>query len=981
MLEEPQTGGGRQPGMLVISGARTHNLKGVDLTLAHRQLVVFTGVSGSGKSSLAFDTIYAEGQRRYVESLSAYARQFLERMEKPDVDSIEGIAPAIAIRQKNAIRNPRSTVGTTTEIHDYLRLLWARVGRTFCRQCGKEVERESPEVVAATLMALPEGTRLLVGFEHTIIAAPLAGPVLDAAGDVDEDTETVDAVLPDLDLRGPTSDPIASTLDTLRRRGFGRVFINGQTLSIDDVTARPELLLGAKTVSVIVDRVRVSAELRTRVTDSMETAFREGDGAAFAIEVDADGAAVKTHRFSERFECRTCGIAYEIPQPRLFSFNNPFGACPVCHGFGNVIELDQNLVVPDGSKTINDGAIEPWTKPHYRAALTALKRVAREHEIRLDVPWESLTDRERQFVMQGEGEFDGVGGFFRRLERKKYKVHVRVFLSRYRGYVTCPACRGTRLRREARDVKVGGETIDNVCALTVKVAQPFFEGLELSERDATVADKILREIRRRLGFLTDVGLDYLTLDRLSSTLSGGESQRINLATSLGSALVDTLYVLDEPSIGLHPRDNERLVAILLQLRDQGNTVLVVEHDADMIRVADTVVDLGLGAGEQGGRIIFAGTVAALLKDTRSLTARYLRDELAIPVPATRRRPGIQKLRIRGATEHNLKDITVDVPLGMLTCVTGVSGSGKSTLVHDVIYAAVKRAKGDWDRRVGVHESIEGTEYVTDAVLVDQQPIGRTPRSNPVTYLKAFDPIRELFAATKDARARGLTASHFSFNVPGGRCEACEGEGVVRVEMQFLADVFVPCDQCDGKRFRPQVLEVKYKGKNIDQVLALTVREALTFFAGANKVTRRLQVLDEIGLGYLHLGQPATTLSGGEAQRIKIAAHLASQGGERMLYVLDEPTTGLHFDDIAKLLGAFRKLLTAGHSLLVIEHNLDVLKTADWILDLGPDGGAAGGSLVVAGTPEQVAATPESYTGQHLAPVLAAARDQAYADQS
>jgi excinuclease ABC subunit A len=980
MPDQSPTTDARQPGTLVVSGARTHNLKGVDLTLAHRQLVVFTGVSGSGKSSLAFDTIYAEGQRRYVESLSAYARQFLERMEKPDVDAIDGIAPAIAIRQKNAIRNPRSTVGTTTEIHDYLRLLWARVGRTICRQCGREVERESPEAVATELLRLPEGTRLLIGFDAPIVAVS-ASPA-GASGDDEDHAERAEALAggaPVLDGIAP-SDPVTTLLDTLRRRGFGRLLVEGRTLTIEEAAADPSPVRGAPSVAVIVDRVRVAGDLRTRLTDSMETAFREGDGSAFAIEIDASGAPVTTRRFSERFECRVCGIPYEIPQPRLFSFNNPFGACPVCHGFGNVIELDRNLVVPDPTKSINDGAIEPWTKPHYRTALTALKRVAKAHQLRLDVPWQALSDAERQFVMEGSGDFDGVAGFFRRLERKKYKVHVRVFLSRYRGYVTCPECGGTRLRREARDVRVGGETIDAVCALTVKQARAFFDALELGERDATVADKILREIRRRLGFLTDVGLDYLTLDRLSSTLSGGESQRINLATSLGSALVDTLYVLDEPSIGLHPRDNERLIAILRQLRDQGNTVLVVEHDADMIRVADTVVDLGLGAGEQGGRIIFTGTVGDLLHDPRSLTARYLRDELAIPIPATRRRPGTQRIRITGATEHNLKNVAVDVPLGLLTCVTGVSGSGKSTLVHDVIYAAIKRAKGDWDRRVGAYESIEGTEYISDAVLVDQQPIGRTPRSNPVTYLKAFDPIRELFAATKDARARGLTASHFSFNVPGGRCEACEGEGVVRVEMQFLADVFVPCDQCDGKRFRPQVLEVRYKGKNIDQVLALTVREALTFFSGAAKVTRRLHVLDEIGLGYLHLGQPATTLSGGEAQRIKIAAHLGSQSGERMLYVLDEPTTGLHFDDIAKLLAAFRKLLQAGHSLLVIEHNLDVLKTADWIIDLGPDGGAAGGELVAAGTPEQVAETPASLTGQHLARALAAGRDHAYADR-
>jgi excinuclease ABC subunit A len=592
------------------------------------------------------------------------------------------------------------------------------------------------------------------------------------------------------------------------------------------------------------------------------------------------------------------------------------------------------------------------------------------------VPWRDLSETERRFVIDGDGEYEGISGFFRRLERKKYKVHVRVFLSRYRGYLTCPECGGTRLRREARDVRVGDRTIDAVCALTVDQAAAFFAGLSLGEKDAAVAEKILREIRRRLGFLTDVGLEYLTLDRLSSTLSGGEAQRINLATSLGSALVDTLYVLDEPSIGLHPRDNERLIAILRQLRDQGNTVLVVEHDADMIRVADEVVDLGLGAGEQGGRIIYAGSVEGLLQDTRSLTARYLRDELAIPVPSSRRRPGVQHLRVFGAAEHNLKDIDVDIPLGVLTCVTGVSGSGKSTLVHDVIYAAVKRAKGDWDRRVGQHRRIDGAEFVSDVVLVDQQPIGRTPRSNPVTYLKAFDPIRELFAATKDARAHGLTASHFSFNVPGGRCEACEGEGVVRVEMQFLADVFVPCDHCDGKRFRPQVLDVRYKGRNVDQVLDLTVREAIGFFAGAPKVVRRLQVLDEIGLGYLRLGQPATTLSGGEAQRIKIAAHLGSQSGERMLYLLDEPTTGLHFDDIVKLLAAFRKLIAAGHSLLVIEHNLDVLKTADWIVDLGPDGGEAGGHIVAAGTPEQIAAVETSHTGYHLRRVLERGRQTA-----
>jgi excinuclease ABC subunit A len=982
MLDPTPAAESRPAGALVVRGARTHNLKGVDLTLPHRQLIVFTGVSGSGKSSLAFDTIYAEGQRRYVESLSAYARQFLERMEKPDVDGIDGIAPAIAIRQKNSIRNPRSTVGTTTEIHDYLRLLWARIGRTICRNCGREVIRESPEVVASELLALPPDTRLLVGFDTPLVtlSSPGGRDFASEEDAADEDAEA-DHAAGNGQAELALEDPITETLNGLRRRGFGRLLVGDRTVTLDDVPAAKAALGGATVISVVVDRLRPTEDVRSRLTDSIETAFHGGDGAAFAVEVDAAGVPIRTHRFSEKFECRNCGLPYEIPQPRLFSFNNPFGACPVCHGFGNVIELDMDLVVPDQALSVNDGAIEPWTKPHYRASLTSLRRAAKDAGIRLDVPWRDLTAAERKFIVDGGNGYDGVAGFFRRLERKKYKVHVRVFLSRYRGYQTCPECGGSRLRREARDVRVGGQTIDAVCALTVKEAQAFFADLVLGDTDAAVAEKVLREVQRRLGFLTDVGLDYLTLDRLSSTLSGGESQRISLATSLGSALVDTLYVLDEPSIGLHPRDNERLIAILKQLRDQGNTVIVVEHDADMIRVADQVVDLGLGAGEQGGRIIYAGPYEDLLKEPRSLTARYLRDELAIPIPGVRRRPGVQHLRVIGASEHNLKHIDVDVPLGLFVCVTGVSGSGKSTLVHEVIYAAIKKSKADWDRRVGAHARMEGAEFITNAVLVDQQPIGRTPRSNPVTYLKAFDPIRELFATTKDAKTRGLTASHFSFNVPGGRCEACEGEGVVRVEMQFLADVFVPCDQCDGKRFRPQVLEVHYKGKNIDQVLDMTVREALAFFTGAPKVTRRLHVLDEIGLGYLRLGQPATTLSGGEAQRIKIAAHLTSLGGDRVLYVLDEPTTGLHFDDIVKLLAAFRKLITAGHSLLVIEHNLDVLKTADWLIDLGPEGGDAGGYLVASGTPEQVAAVPGSYTGQHLRRVLAAGHDPAYADQA
>ena len=992
---------------IVIRGARTHNLKNIDLTLPQHQLIVVTGVSGSGKSSLAFDTVYAEGQRRYVESLSAYARQFLERMEKPDVDQIDGICPAIAIRQKNSLRNPRSTVGTTTEIHDYLRLLYARVGHTFCHQCGEEVIRETAEVAARDLAALPEGTRLLLGFDMPVVeglAAAGNGDGATATGE-DEDeirereasaatngrrvkrrrrTSTRSKLAAD---QGPVS-PVAAAIDGLQRKGFRRIIVDGEARSFDDLDV--PALEGRTSLQVVVDRVKLAPDILGRLTDSIETAYVEGGGTAFAIEVPSPTETTGTsetaetppgHVFSERFECRPCGIQYEVPQPRLFSFNNPFGACPTCHGFGNVIELDLNLVVPDRTKTVAKDAIEPWSKPHYRAHLAALKKAARGKKVRLNVPWEELTDRERQFIIEGDGgDYGGIQGFFRWLERKKYKVHVRVFLSRYRGYLTCPDCDGARLRREARDVTVGGRTIDEVCGFTVGHAQQFFGQLDLSEKDTTIATRIIREIRRRLEFLSDVGLEYLTLDRLSSTLSGGEAQRINLATSLGSALVGTLYVLDEPSIGLHPRDNERLLRILRQLSDQGNTVIVVEHDADMIRMADYVVDLGLGAGTRGGRVVYAGPTAGLTNEQTSLTAKYLRGELAIPVPSARRKrvPQTQVVQVFGAAEHNLKRIDVEIPINMLTCVTGVSGSGKSTLVHDVLYAAIKRAKGRWDKRVGAHDGLEGLELLNDVVLVDQAPIGRTPRSNPVTYLKAFDPIRELFASTKDAKARGLTASHFSFNVPGGRCDGCEGEGEVRVEMQFLADVFVPCEHCDGKRFKPTVLEVLYRGRSIDEVLKMTVREALHFFSTSQKVVRRLQVLDEIGLGYLCLGQPATTLSGGEAQRIKIASHLASHSSERTLYILDEPTTGLHFDDIAKLLTAFRKLLTAGHTLLVIEHNLDVIKTADWIIDLGPEGGADGGHVVIAGPPEKVAAHDGSHTGRYLAPVLANGRSHAYA---
>jgi len=970
-------------GQIVIQGARTHNLKGIDLTLSPNQLVVVTGVSGSGKSSLAFDTLYAEGQRRYVESLSAYARQFLERMEKPDVDRIDGISPAIAIRQKNSIRNPRSTVGTTTEINDYLRLLFARAGQTVCRECGRPVIRETAEVVAKKLTQLTDVTHLFVGFVM---------PLVTGAAKVDKDQEELPALVEEETQDGTSKaggsgngapeslqavDLINATIETLRRKGFGRLYVDGRAVAFKDFNVAAQV--NGSVLEVVVDRVKVAPDMLTRLTDSIEIAYHEGGGTAFVIEVDQAGTGTTRHEYSEHFECRTCDLGYEVPQPRLFSFNNPFGACPTCHGFGNIIELDMNLVVPDPSRSVQQDAIEPWSKPHYRKKLADLKRAARVQKIRLDVPWEEMSSQDRQFIIEGDGEgYDGIRGFFRRLERKKYKVHIRVFLSRYRGYLKCPDCAGTRLRSEARDVQVDGRTIDQICALTVSEAAVFFSNLALDDRENAIVERVLNEIRKRLTFLGDVGLDYLTLDRLSSTLSGGEAQRINLATSLGSALVGTLYVLDEPSIGLHPRDNQRLITILQRLRDQGNTVIVVEHDADMIRVADHVVDLGLGAGDHGGSVVFTGPFEELLTQKRSLTAKYLRDELAIPIPQKRRKLREQKLRVFGASEHNLQDIDVEIPLNTLTCVTGVSGSGKSTLVHDVLYAGLKRIKGSWDKPIGAHRAIEGGELLDDVALIDQAPIGRTPRSNPVTYLKAFDPIRALLASTKDAKALALTPSHFSFNVRGGRCDTCEGEGVVRVEMQFLADVFVPCDQCNGTRFKPQVLEVKYRGRNVDQILNMTVREGLLFFNNSQKVLRRLQVLDEIGLGYLRLGQLATTLSGGEAQRIKIASRLSAHGSDRTLYILDEPTTGLHFDDIAKLLTAFRKLLQAGHTLLVIEHNLDVIKMADWIIDLGPEGGLAGGQVVAAGPPEAIANVEHSHTGRYLREVLAKGRSHAYA---
>jgi len=959
---------------IVVRGARVHNLKNIDFEIPHNTMTVVTGVSGSGKSSLAFDTIYAEGQRRYVESLSAYARQFLERIEKPDADLIDGIAPAVAIRQKNSTRNPRSTVATATEIYDYLRLLFARVGRTYCLECGQEVKKDTVDEVADRILALGEGTRLNVFFP---IQSHVANPA-DEAGRKrprgKKATETGAGLL---------SDALKARLFDLRKRGFNRLFQNGQIFEF----STPESLLDinfSEPVFAVVDRLSVSADARSRIVDAVETGFRESGEVIFET-APRNGEAPDRLRFSQRFECKNDGSRYDEPEPRLFSFNNPYGACPRCQGFGNTIDFDLDLVIPDKSKTLNQGAIEPWTKPKYRPLFTELKRFVRQAEIPMDAPWYELDPEQQRQIIDGEGRFPGVRGFFQYLERKKYKLHVRVFLSRYRGYSVCSPCGGTRLRPEARQVRIEGKNICQICSMTVEEAAKFFSTVRLSPQQAAIAERLLQEIQERLRFLNEVGLEYLTLDRLASTLSGGEAQRIQLATSLGSRLVGTLYVLDEPSIGLHSRDTHRLIRILHDLRDLGNTILVVEHDPDIMRAADGILDLGPGAGENGGKVIGAGTCEEIKQLPHSLTGRYLAGELHIQVPAARRKPGAHRLRITGARAHNLKRIDLEIPLGMLVAITGVSGSGKSTALHDVLYQALAMAKRQSNGSAPASitwDGVEGDQFLDEIVLVDQSPIGRTPRSNPVTYVKAFDVIRDLFASLPESQKRGFPAGYFSFNVPGGRCENCQGDGTVTVEMQFLADVELICDECKGTRYKPQVLEVRYKGKNIHEVLNLTIREALRFFADVPRLTEKLRVLDEVGLGYLRLGQSATTLSGGEAQRMKLAAHLQPAAREtarstregpkrarRMLYIFDEPTTGLHFDDVSKLLSAFRRLIEAGGSIVVIEHNLEVIKTADWVIDLGPEGGDRGGNIVGSGPPEAIAKLKGSYTGQYLARVL------------
>ncbi|HEV2764332.1 MAG TPA: excinuclease ABC subunit UvrA [Pyrinomonadaceae bacterium] len=951
---------------IIVRGARVNNLKNVNFSVPIERLTVVTGVSGSGKSSLAFDTVYAEGQRRYVESLSAYARQFLERMDKPDVDEVRGIPPAIAIRQKNSTRNPRSTVGTQTEIYDYLRLLYARVGTTFCRVCGREVHRDSPESAAQEVLGVLEGgARFYVLFPAD---AGMRSAEANGDGGASKKGASKKTKKPAARAGATDSRAVKAHVMSLMQRGFTRLLANGELIELrspDDYT-RPDF----EGVYVLVDRLVARADVRERLVDSLETCFVEGHGTA-VVETAGSGET-RRMRFSERFECKYDGTVYAAPEPRLFSFNSPFGACPTCQGFGNTIGLDLDLVVPNPALSLSQGAIEPWTKPQYDWARNELRSFCRSEGIPLDAPFQELSRAQQRAVVEGKGSWAGVRGFFAWLETKKYKLHVRVFLSKYRGYTRCPDCGGGRLRQEARDVRVGGSTLPEVCSLSIKEAADFFERLELSEEQTAIADKVLLEIRRRLRFLVDVGLDYLTLDRLASTLSGGEAQRIQLATSLGSSLVGALYVLDEPSIGLHPRDSARLITLLHKLRDIGNTVLVVEHDEEMMRAADHILDIGPAAGELGGRVVYEGDFEGLVREGATLTGKYLRGETEIKVG---RRPAAPKkqrrLVVRGASEHNLKGVDVEIPLDTLVCVTGVSGSGKSTLVHDCVYAGLKKLRGEWQGHVGAFQKLEGAQHVDEVILVDQSPIGRTPRSNPVTYIMVYDAIREVFSQTRDAQARGFDPSFFSFNVPGGRCDVCEGDGTVTVEMQFLADVELVCEECKGTRFKPQVLDVRYRGKSINDVLSMTVREAMTFFRDTNKIANRLRVLEDVGLGYLRLGQSATTLSGGEAQRVKLAAHLSKRTGAKTLYIFDEPTTGLHFDDINKLLLAFRTLVEAGGSLLIIEHNLDVIKTADHLIDLGPEGGDAGGHVVATGTPEELTRVAESHTGRFLKRYLAA----------
>ena len=919
-----------------VRGARVHNLKNIDLDLPRGKMIVFTGLSGSGKSSLAFDTIFAEGQRRYIDSLSAYARQFLEQLQKPDCDSIEGMSPAISIEQKTAGSNPRSTVGTTTEIYDYLRVLFARIGVPHCYKCGKKIARQSSQEIIQQVMNIPSGKQVLV----------LAPRVRGRKGEYRE------------------------LFADLKKEGFIRVRVDG---SIKDLESDIRLDKDKKhNIEVVVDRLVIKPDIKKRLSDSVETALKAAGG----LVVVNDGGADRL--FSELYACADCGISYEEPSPRSFSFNSPYGACPSCNGLGTKIEIDEDLVIPDKGKPVID-AIEPWKRGgkgylmYYRGLL---RELAQRRHFDIEVPFNKLGKENRKIILYGSDDqiwgrkYEGVVNHLERLFRETDSEFMKNEINKYMSVLPCPKCNGARLRPESLAFKIGGRSIDKLTALSVRQAMEFFKGLELNGKEAVIAKQSLKEITARLKFMADVGLDYLTLDRASSTLSGGESQRIRLATQIGSGLVGVVYVLDEPSIGLHQRDNVKLLESLKSLRDAGNTLIVVEHDEATIRSADHIVDLGPGAGKHGGKVVCEGNIDELLECRDSLTAKFLRGETAISAPASRRlAQGCKWLEIKGASEHNLRNIDVGIPLGLFVCVTGVSGSGKSTLVDNILYRALAQKLYNSKDKPGKHKSIKGVENIDKVIVIDQSPIGRTPRSNPSTYTGMFTPIRELFSRLPESKVRGFNPGRFSFNVKGGRCEACQGDGIIKVEMHFLPDVYVTCEVCKGARFNEQTLEVKYRGYSISDVLNMTVEDALRLFENIPRIKEKLRVLNDVGLGYIELGQAATTLSGGEAQRVKLAAELSRRSTGRTLYILDEPTTGLHFADVDKLLGVLHALADQGNTILVIEHNLDVVKTADYVIDLGPEGGEGGGMLVAAGTPEMVAREKASYTGTYLKKVL------------
>jgi excinuclease ABC subunit A len=941
---------------IVVRGAREHNLKNVDLMLPRDRLIVFTGLSGSGKSSLAFDTIYAEGQRRYVESLSAYARQFLGQMDKPDVDFIEGLSPAISIDQKSASRNPRSTVGTITEIYDYLRLLYARIGIPHCPNCGRRITRQTPQQIVDRVLQLPEGERFQV-------LAPV--------------------------VRGRKGE-YGGLLDELAGQGFTRARIDGELF---DLPAKVKLeRYENHTIEVIVDRLVRRAGIERRLTDSLETALKLAEGVAEVEIVPKDSAAdaPETLTFSEHLACTHCGLSYDELAPRNFSFNSPYGACETCDGLGTRFQVDPELVVPDDDLSIDEGAIAPWSGFRGEYFKRVLQAVGDEYGFSTATPWRKLKAAQRKVVLHGapggrhvtvryknrygrqrsySTRYEGVLPWLERRHDESDSDRAREQIEGYMREVPCPACDGARLRPASLAVTIDGRSIFEIGELSIRDAAEVLRDLELSERDRMIAERVLKEVNERLQFLLDVGLDYLSLNRAAGTLAGGEAQRIRLASQIGSGLVGVLYVLDEPSIGLHQRDNQRLIDTLVRLRDLGNTVIVVEHDEETIRVADHVVDIGPGAGEHGGEIVVSGSVKDVLRSKHSITGQYLAGKRSIPVPEMRRSPNESWLAVRGAREHNLQNIDVEIPLGCFVAVTGVSGSGKSTLVGDILHPALMQKIYRSREVPGRHKKIEGTEHLDKVINIDQSPIGRTPRSNPATYTGVFDKIRSLFASTSEAKVRGYQPGRFSFNVKGGRCEACQGDGTIKIEMHFLPDVYVPCEVCKGARYNRDTLDITWKGKNIADVLDMPAEEALAFFANQPPIARQLQTLVDVGLGYVRLGQPAPTLSGGEAQRVKLSTELGKRSTGRTIYILDEPTTGLHFEDVRRLLHVLQRLVDAGNTMLVIEHNLDVIKSADWIVDLGPEGGSGGGTVIAEGPPEHVAKVPESHTGRFLAPIL------------